>query len=205
MLTVTTAAADRSLLTIAEMRAAVGISDASQDTELAALSSRIASSLARQCCVPVGGIVPPTFRLETLTEVIRDNYWSMHLTMGRKPIVSVASIVEDGTTLTTDDYEIDSGAGRIYKLTDDARTYWSGEKITVVYDAGWDTVPDDLKLAAAKMAKMIWSEDARSDPNLKRHRIDGVGEREYWVPPDADALLSAEIRDLIVPYVYRMI
>lgn len=206
MLTVTTAAPDRLLLTTEEIRAAVGVSDASYDTALASLNARVAAALTRQCCVPAAGATPPTLRQETLTEVIRDVCGARYLLMSRKPIVSVTSVVVDGTTLDAEDYEADAGNGYLYKLTDDERVCWSATKITAVYLAGWDVVPEDLKLAASKFAKILWSEDgpnSRSDPNLKRQRIEDVGEREWWVPPAADTLLSAEVRDLLVPFSYR--
>jgi hypothetical protein len=68
-----------------------------------------------------------------------------------------------------------------------------------VYIAGFDEAPDDLKLAASKLAAALYSETAR-DPNLKRVDIPDVEEREYWVGPSDDPLLSAEISDLLAPY-----
>lgn len=203
MLTITTAASDPTLLTLEEIKSAVGVTDASQNTALTALNARVASALAQSCGILAGGISSPTFRVETITETFRDEAGARYLRMARRPIVSVASIVLDGTTLDATTYEIDARMGRIYRLLDDASSYWSGTKATVLYDAGWATVPSDLKLAASKLARMLWSEDgpdARSDPNLKRHRVEGVGEREYWVAPASDPLMSGEIRELLAPY-----
>lgn len=203
MLAITTAASDTTLLTLAEIQSAVGVTDASHNTALAELNLRVASSIAQACGIIAGGVFPPTFRLETITETFRDEVGARYLRMSRRPIVSVASIVLDGTTLDDTGYEIDARQGRIYRLSDDASSYWSGTKATVVYDAGWATVPSDLKLAASKLARMLWSEDgpnARSDPNLKRQRVEGVGEREYWVAPASDPLMSGEIRELLAPY-----
>lgn len=207
MLTVTIPATDRKLLTTEEIRAAVGVTGAEYDTQLNTLNSRVAASLARQCGVPFNGVVPPTFRLETLTEVFR-SACANYILLARKPVVSIASVVVDGTTLDAENYEVSAGLGHLYRLTDDARVTWSAAKITVVYDAGWSEVPDDLKMAASKFARVLWAEDgpnAPTDPNMKRTRIEGVGEWERWVAPAADALLSAEIADLLAPYSYRMV
>jgi hypothetical protein len=208
MLTVTTPATDRLLLTLAEIQSATGVTGASYNTELASLNARVASTLARECCIPVSGVNPPTFRVETLTEVFRVVIGARYLPLSRWPVTSITSVVVDGSTLDAANYETDEAAGWLYRLASDELSYWSATKITVVYVAGWATVPDDLKLAASKLARMLWAEDgpnARTDPNLKRQRIEGVGEREWWVPPPADELLSSEIKGLIGPYRHRAI
>lgn len=200
MLTVTTPAADRSLLTIEELRDAVNVSDSDLDSRLATLGARVAASLAKMCGMDAIGTTPPTFRLETLTEVFRD-VCAPHLWLARSPVVSVASVVTAGSTVDAENYEIDGR--RLYSLSSDARVWWSGAKITVVYDAGWAEVPDDLKTAAAKMARLLWAEDGpggRADPNLKRVRVEGMGEREWWVGGKDDPLANQEILDLLGPY-----
>lgn len=199
MLTVTTPATDRNLLTTAEIRYAVGVSDASQDDALGVLNRRIASAFSR-LYTNASGSTPVTLRLETITETFRD-VCASHLWLSRAPVTSITSVVSDGTTLDAADYEIDGR--RLYSLSDDARVWWSSAKVVVVYDAGWDTVPDEIKLAASKMARLLWSEggdSGRSDPNLKRVRIEGVGEREWWVGGASDPLMSQEIQELLAPF-----
>ena len=72
-------------------------------------------------------------------------------------------------------------------------------KITVVYVAGYETVPADVKLAASKAVALLNTEAGR-DPNLKREDIPGLIEREWWVAPSSDPLLSNEISELLAPY-----
>jgi hypothetical protein len=91
------------------------------------------------------------------------------------------------------------------RLTDDNETVWPGCKIVVTYSAGWQTVPDDLKLAAVKLAAVLWSEGERIDPNLKRESIPGVIDREYWVAPSGDTLIPQEVLDLLAPYMNHYI
>lgn len=212
MLTVTTAATDRSLLTLAEIQAATGTTAAADTAALTALNARVAASIARECNVAAAGVTPPTLRLETLTEVFRLNQsvWGRfpkrveHILLSRGPVVSITSVVEDGTTLPADEYEIDTATRRLYRMDgDDERTFWASAKITVVYTAGWATVPDDMKLAAAKLARILWTEEGPNarEPGLKRHSVDGVGEREYWVAPNDEPLMSKEIAELLGPYI----
>tara|TARA_R110000868_G_scaffold361938_3_gene623962 strand:- start:2416 stop:3057 length:642 start_codon:yes stop_codon:yes gene_type:complete len=199
MLTVTTAAPDRSLLTATELRAAIGVADASQDAALATIGARVSATIARLCRVAEAAPSPVTLRSEVLTEVFRLNVGTEELILARRPVASITSVVADDVTLETTEYETEAGPGLLFYLCDDYRTMWTAAKITVVYTAGWDTVPEDLKLAAAKLVGDIYHAGTR-DPNLRRHRVEGVGEREYWVSPASDPLASQEVMQLLAPY-----
>ena len=199
MLTVTTPAGDPKLLSAEEMRAAVGVTGSGSDAALAILNGRISRAIAAHCKVTAAGIAVPTLRQETLTETFRTGMSREKLILSRRPIVSVTSIVEDGQTLAGADYEIDSASGVLTRLENDEPACWSWQKVVAVYVAGWDTVPDDLKLAASKLASEIYTVGTR-DPNLKRVEVVGVEEREFWVSPSSDPLISAEVEDLLAPY-----
>jgi hypothetical protein len=54
----------------------------------------------------------------------------------RTPVVSIASIVEDGTTLDTDDYEVDLQTGELRRLVDDVYGSWTG-KVVITYTGGY--------------------------------------------------------------------
>lgn len=206
MLTIVTAASDRSLLTTAQMRAAIGLDpgDASQDTALAGFGAMVADAMARDCLqLSVVPTTPPTFRQETLSEVFRPYRAEPSLKLSRRPATSVSSVVSDGVTLDTDEWELDVSSNLLFALSDDARIKWAGKKITVGYVAGYATVPDALALAASKLLRMLWSEDgpgAPTDPNMKRTRIEGVGEWERWVGGASDPLMSQEIQELLFPF-----
>lgn len=201
-LTVTTPATDRNLLTLPELRAAIGLAetDTSKDATLTVLGARISDTLARTCLIATGGVTPPTFRLETLTETFRQRRRVIELVLSRRPIASVTSVHEDGIEVEAADFEIDAASGLLRRLSSDEECYWPCGKIVVVYRAGWATVPEDLKLAASKMANQIYRESAR-DPNLKRVVTEGVGEREYWVAPTSDPLVPAEVMELLGDYI----
>lgn len=200
MLTVTSPASDRSLLTVAELRAAVGISDASQDAVLTALGDRAAASIVRACAVVSVGATPPTLRQETLSETYRLKSHQNCLILSRRPVVTVSSIEVDDVALSATDYEVDASAGLLYRLCGDRIDTWSCGKVVVVYSAGFDVIPDDLKLAASKLVAALWSEGERVDSSLKRESIPGVIDREWWVGPSDDPLIPAEVMDLLSPY-----
>lgn len=175
MLSVTTAATDRTLLTLAELRQATGVASG-QDTELLALGNRVAAAITKACRVPGAGATPPTLRMETLTETFRLKSTQEYLLLSRLPIVSITSVVEDGTTLAATQYEIDGYMLR--RLEDDERSAWAAVKIVVVFLGGWNTVPDDLKLAASKLAASYWSEASR-ESGLRSVEVTGVYAASY--------------------------
>lgn len=210
IMTVTTAATDRRLLTIEEMRAAVGIADASSDAELSALGLRIADSMAMACRIRRGGVVPPTFRVETLSERFESTDRAGQLMLSRRPVVAVTSVLEVATDPVLDAalYYLDPAAGMVFRLDESGRRSWwwygwsnYGDPITVVYSAGWAEVPEDLKLAAEKYLRSEWStsgpKGSDRDPNLKRLDIPGVAEREWWVDPKTDTGVPAEVMDIL--------
>lgn len=199
MLTVTTPAEDRSLLTIAELRAACGVSDASKDAALATIGARVSAAIARLCRVSEDAPNPVTLRSEVLTEVFRLKRGVEELILSRRPVTAIASVVADDVALDEDEYEVEAATGLLFFLVDDYRTMWTATKITVAYTAGWSTVPDDLKAAAAKLAADMYQTGTR-DPNLKRVDVEGIGTKEYWVPPASDPLASQEVMELLSPY-----
>lgn len=197
--TVTAPAADLSLLTIEELRAAAGVADSSQDAALTTLGLRLSASIARQCGVASDGVHPTTLLSEACTEVFRPTRHHRDLILARRPVMAITSVTENGTVLDASDYEIGRSSGILTRLSGDRFSCFPCGKITVVYVAGFEDAPDDLKLAASKLATALYSETAR-DPNLKRVDVYEVEAREYWVGPSDDPLLSAEITDLLAPY-----
>jgi hypothetical protein len=197
--TVTDEASSLSLLTIDELRAAVGVTDTSQDVALTALGLRLSASIAKQCGVASDGVHPATLLSETCSEVFRPTRQQQDLILARRPVSDITSVSENGTVLDAAGYEIRGGSGILTRLSGDRFSCFPCGKITVVYEAGFETAPEDLKLAASKLAAALYSETAR-DPNLKRIDIPDVEMREYWVGPSDDPLLSAEISDLLSPY-----
>lgn len=198
---VTVAADELDLLTLPELRVAVGDSDA-DDGDLLRLGAMVAAGLAAECRIREAPPTPATFRLETLTEVFRLTGCPKLLRLSRRPVIGVDSVTIDGTALTSDDHEVNAASGMLSRLSDDTEVLWSGRKITVVYRAGWSVVPDTLKQAATKYAKLVWLSDGPDarDPLLKRERNEGVNEFEYWIPSPNDPSALSKVRELLGNY-----
>lgn len=183
ILTVTTPTGDLQLLTTSEMRAAAGITDATQDDALAALSLRVAAAITAECNVAVGAGYEPTLKQETLTETFRAVNAEC-LALSRRHNVTITSATVDGTLYDAAEYEVQSESGLLFRLSNDFRVKWCGRKITVVYQAGFSTVPADLKMAAMEFVGIAWREMGR-DPSLKSQEIDIPGvervKNDFWV------------------------
>lgn len=183
MLTVTTPAADYTLLTIAEMREAAGVTDASQDASLQLMEARIADSICSYCNVSIGGDARPTLRRETLTETFR-MVSQQTLILSRRHAISITSVKIDGEVIDPVDYEFRPESGVGYLLDDDTPIPWSAKKVTVVYQAGFTNVPADLKLAAMDFFRLAWREKDR-DPSVKSEEVDIPGvervKTEHWI------------------------
>lgn len=194
MLTIASPNTDRSLLTLAELRAAAGVSDGSRDAELTAMGGYVAAMITKACRVARAGAIPPTLRLETVVETIRLNGVQTYLALSRRPVVTITSVSEDGSSLDASEYENDA---LLYKLSSTARIDWPVGVKAIEYSAGYDIVPDDLKYAAIKF---VQSEVVRGrrDPLLRRESVPGLAEFEYWVDPTKDAIVPAEVMDILM-------
>ncbi len=197
MLIVTAPAPDRTLLTIEDLRAAVGVTDGSKDALLTRLGNQVAAGITSACHVARAGAQPPTLRLETLTETFRvsHHHGGLHgheLLLARRPIASVASVTIDRAALDASDYEADAAAG-ILRRIDGA---WHGRLITVVYDAGYATVPDDLAFAARQYVQLLYWQDGR-DPNLSMEMTEGIGRQQWFANPNAGTAIPPSIMQLL--------
>lgn len=182
MLTVTTPAADYTLLTVTEQREAAGVADATQDAALALMEQRIADTISSYCNIAIAGEARPTLRRETLTETFRV-VRSPTLVLSRRHAVLITSVTSDGEALDSDEFEVKPESGIIHRLDNDTPIDWSANKVAVVYAAGFATVPADLKMAAMDFMRFAWREKSR-DPAMKAEEIDIPGvervRQEFW-------------------------
>lgn len=207
---VITAATDLSLLTLAEMRAAVGQTNNNLDSDVKRVGSRVAGSITAACKIAADGATPPTLRLETVQDTFRLNKWwnrrdhggpNERLILSRRPIVAINSVVEAGVTLTQGvDFEVRAAEGFLDRLFMDEPSHWARDKIVVNYDAGWAIVPDDLKRAAEDLMMIYWSEGSK-DPLLRSVNVPGVLERQYWIGARTDPAIPQSVIDKLGPYI----
>lgn len=124
------------------------------------------------------------------------------LQLSRFPVKSVASVVENGATLTKDvDFMVDADKGQLIRL--DLNTYprrWDSLPIVVQFDGGFDLLPDDVTAAVIRMVVQRQNAYLR-DPSLKSETVEGIGRTDYVVyDQSAAANMSADVVDLLDNY-----
>lgn len=184
--TVVTPAADPSLLTIEQLRAAAGLvaSDASRDSELTELGARVSADITAACRIRGDGVHIPTLRREAVREAFRQRGCDDLLFLARRFISDLTSVADAGTALVETDTILDAEAGLLYRISGTCELPWRRGDAVVEYTAGFDTVPADLVGAAMDLARLRLSANAR-DPLVKGESVEIPDVRtvrqDYWV------------------------
>lgn len=206
-LVVTVPADTTSLLTIQECRAALGISNSSQDAALKAAEKAISAAIIDYCGVAVGKGAPPTLWQETLTETFRD-VDAEALILSRRHDVQIVTLLENGEPLDGAAFEADPESGLVARLADDCPLRWRARKVEVTYQAGFDdeSMPANLKQAAADFLRFAWANKER-DSTLKSEVIDIPDvrriERSYWVGAVPGQSGGAQVPDMVAGQLAR--
>lgn len=192
-ITVITPAESYDLTTINSVKAELGISDNSEDEHLYRWIRQASGVIADYC--------NRVFAEETLEETFRSATNADTLVLARCPIVSIASIVENGVALAEADYEIASASGTLIRLCDDTRTCWPTGKIVVTFTAGYALL-GDLPYGVERAAITLVSQyrhDAGRNPNIRSESTDGLGSTSWFdgagsrggLPPEVVGLLQS--------------
>ena len=153
MLTVTTAATNKKLTTLIQVKTELGVSGGGDDAWLNGqidVASRLVCNYLNVGEAEDGSI---TLAQETLSEVIdrRGTYpWPYGTTpqplvppkkdqiiLSRRPVASISSITSGDTTLTSSDYTLKKAAGLIERVSESLPSQWEADVITIAYVAGW--------------------------------------------------------------------
>ena len=160
-----------------------------------------------------------TFVQETLQDVVYPDradgpYWSLGnfqpLQLRRWPVASISSIVvqfdanpdNNYTFVQGLDFVLNGGPGQIIRLDQASAlpAQWWAYPLTVIYVAGYATIPGDLVNATLQLVSQYFTARGR-DPLTKRtNQPGGIGEIEYWVPNTPQGALPQSVTDLIDSY-----
>jgi hypothetical protein len=191
------------LLTTAEAKAALGITDSLRDDDVDRAVARISAAIYRACNLRTDGVTPPTLLSEALKESFRlDWSWTRGpLQLSRRRVTELV-ISEAGGAIDPATYDLDRAAAQLWRLDGSgAINYWTAGSVVVEYTAGFIEVPDDLKLAAETWLRTLWRDSydepsTISDPMIKVEEIPGVRRIERWV---SDMNASAASTTTMVP------
>jgi hypothetical protein len=172
MLTVVTPAETCDLVRFNEAREALGLAGGGSDVELKRWIGEASAAIVKFC--------NRTFAQETVAETFRLESCKPALLLSRFPVVSIASVVENGAALSATDYELASDSGQLMRLSADAPAVWSGKTI-VTYVAGHtlDDMPKDIKRAAVLLVNQYRYSTIR-DPQLRGNAVEGIGSRSFF-------------------------
>jgi hypothetical protein len=201
ILTVTIAASTYDLTELQDVKDELGVINGASDTILARYISS-ASLAAMQYCNRV-------FSSETVSEQFLPEYWHLPVRSGVKPlqlhrwpIQNVVSVTENSILLVLGtDYLIDPANGQLNRLDSNAyQCKWQPLPLTVVYSAGYSSIPLDVEDAIIRMVTKRFVAKGR-DPALKQESIPGVREVQYWISTGTDSgNMSPDITDLLDNY-----
>jgi len=216
LLTVTTQASSYDLTVLETVKSELNITDNSKDEKLSLLIHQVSSAISTIC--------DRVFAEETVSEVFRLNSgivgrfrpWGRYessieaLVLRRRPISNVISVIEDGITVPSTEYECNYDAGLLFRLTDnDFRQTWTANKLTINYTSGYfllDDLPFDIEKACLLWIKFLYSQNLRLDTSVKVEDVpdlmrieffDPLRSKTYDPPPEVMMLLDPYIEAAI--------
>jgi hypothetical protein len=197
MTTITTPASTRDLVSLDDVREQLSIksTDTSPDTWLAKVLTR-ASRQAEQYCNRI------------FAEQTYQDYFgplsldaSTPLQLGQAPATTVVITVDNGASpLDDSQFLVDGNVGLIYWIGDAGG--WSAmSNITIAYNGGFETIPDDVQQAVIELCVLEFRGRGR-DPMLRERETPGIGRESFWIgpPPGGATAMPADIGALLDPY-----
>jgi len=219
MLTVTTAASSTRLTTLTTLKSELDLTSNGEDTYLANQIDAVSALVCTYLGVPSAADGSRTLGRETLVETIRLDRRSYGLpsrlyahvsglsiiVLSRRPVVSIASVIEDGDVVDPANYEVNGATGIVQRLDSDLPRDWWASKTVITYTAGWllpgdagRNLPFEIEDAVIKLIKAERFARKR-DPALRAEDVSGIGRQEYQIggalggaaiPPDIAAQLD---------------
>jgi hypothetical protein len=171
-----------------ELKAYLNITVTTHDSELTSLRDAVE--------VAAENVADISLRQQTVTSE-RHSGGADRIVLSTRPLVSVTTVAEDGTTLAATAYDIDLDTGILYRLSG---TYtlgvWSSghRNVSVTYEAGWSgsTVPSDIKHGILELARHLWT--TQRGPT----QVFGTGSDE-WNPSSMHSI-TRRVQELLEPY-----
>jgi hypothetical protein len=128
------------------------------------------------------------------------------LQLSKGPLISVTSVVvdEDGTEVTLEEgmnFIIDQDKAQLIRIHESTGrpSRWRGWNTTVIYTAGYATLPADIDDACSRMTKKAYWARGR-DPSVMEISQGSLGSTKYWVATTPDGNLPPEICDILDKY-----
>lgn len=176
------------LITLAELKTYLGITDTSQDTYLSNSLLAIASTFESYCDT----ILAPRDVVET---IVPDEAWDM-VPLSYSNARDLTAITIDGITQTLTDYRLAGKAG-IISRKDGGPLVQAGAELVVSYSAGFSTLPAGIVQAVKEgVQAMIDMKDRPA--GVQRESVPDVSDIAYFAHGDAYSVGPTGVK-LLVP------
>lgn len=189
-------ASSQDLVSLATLKLELGITNSASDALLEQIITR-ASGV-------VSGITGRVWINEEIEEKFYFNYceYAPALVLRRRPIITINSLVEGGSTLAEDvDFSVDNERGMLYRINYDSflNSVPGSVGVVVDYNAGYTVggsppgnVPAVVEQATIIMAKAYWYGNTR-DPGVRSETTFELDSITYRDAADAEKA----VRDLL--------
>lgn len=138
-----------------------------------------------------------SFRRQTLTKTFNGGTAVLMLTA---PVLSITSVVEDGTTLTADDYDLDPVSGLLWRGEMGSGRTWERDAggTTVTWVAGYANPPLPVQQGVLELLDHLWESRQGTVP-----RFGGGGTIDPADSGDSSRsfLVPYRVREMLDPYV----
>lgn len=149
--TFTVSESNNTFLSLAEAKEYLNLNDTADDDELLAYTET--------ACHLAELVADRTFSRKTQVDTLSSTGDSTTLYLTRRPVISITSVTERGTTLASTAYSCDLTYGHLYRMASTYdRTYWAqGSRSNVVtYVAGYAIIPTDVRYATLQILEHLW-------------------------------------------------
>ena len=169
----TVSASTNTFISLAEAKSFLNVQDTADDDELL-VYLETACNLAEL-------VADRTFSRTTYVDTIGANGSESTLHLNHRPVISVTTVTERGTTLTSGtDYAYDPNYGHVYRMagTYERATWAAGTRSNVVtYVAGYAIIPPAVRSATLTILRHLWDTQRTRPGSGRPARSD-----EYQVP-----------------------
>lgn len=138
-----------------------------------------------------------SFRRQSFTKTFNGGTATLSLTA---PVLSVTTVVEDGTTLTADDYDLDPVSGLLWRGDMGSGQTWAHGAgiVTVTWSAGYANPPLPVQQGVLELLSHLWESRQGTVP-----RFGGGGSIDPADSGDSSRsfLVPYRVREMLDPYV----
>lgn len=204
--------------TLKTLKDELSITGTAQDKKLQRMINRISSEFCAYMNVPTADDGTRTIGLETIEESLISSPWlrsgrSAEITLRRKPVNEIVSVIVGGVTVDTGDYELEGATGILKRVWITTSGFFTDQtsRTVIRYQAGWTlpgddsefTMPPDIEGAAIDMIRAARMAMTR-DPAVKAQWVTDIERLEFWVGQIGEnGSLPPSITAKLDPYCYE--